>query len=300
MSDSEALQKALTMAEDWKKKWEKSNKQNMELQAQIQTLLSDKQKLSEALKQRNNDMQTLNEQVVKLKGADKVIQENNQLKRLNNQLTHSIQSTKVEAEESKREAQDSLRSSQEARRALLAKSRSIDQLINQKASEKTRETRNKLKTNYQDMTNKTKALLAVPTVYSLVLTLVLVLRLPHIWLDLGHVFRDIGWFIWKPTTWLFHFTNGWRGWLHWLLSGILLILLVIIVLGVVIALITTFSTKAWQVFPDVVVLLGLVALILVFGPLLQHFLPWINLAWLLLSAVGGYSVIAGIKQRQKF
>lgn len=215
-------------------------------------------------------------------------------------MNRSIQSTKIEAEKSKREAQDSLRSSQEARRAFLAKSKSIDQLVNQKAAEKTREVRNKLKANYQDMTNKTKALLAIPTVYSLVLTLVLVLRLPHIWLDLGHVFRDIGWFIWKPTTWLFHFTNGWWGWLHWLLSGILLILLVIIVLGVAIALITTFSTKAWQVFPDVVVLLGLVALILAFGPLLQHFLPWINLAWLLLLAIGGYSVIAGIKQRQKF
>lgn len=77
-------------------------------------------------------------------------------------------------------------------------------------------------------------------------------------------------------------------------------MLVLIVLGVVIALITTFSAKAWQIFPDVVMLLGLIALILVFGPLLQHFLPWINLAWLLLLAVGGYSVIAGIKQRQKF
>lgn len=215
-------------------------------------------------------------------------------------MNRSIQSTKIEAEKSKKNAQDSLRRSQEARRAFLTKSKSIDQLVNQKATEKTRETRNKLKSNYQDMTNKTKALLAVPTVYSLALTLVLVLRLPHIWLDLGHVFRDIGWFIWKPTTWLFQLTSSWWGWLHWLLSGFLLVMLVLIVLGVFIVLITTFSTKAWQIFPDVVVLLGLIALILVFGPLLQHFLPWINLAWLLLLAIGGYSVIAGIKQRQQF
>ena len=69
MNDSEALNRALTMAEDWKKRAEESDKQNQDLQAQIQKLSSDKQKLSEALKQRNKDLQNLNAQLVKLKGS---------------------------------------------------------------------------------------------------------------------------------------------------------------------------------------------------------------------------------------
>lgn len=212
-------------------------------------------------------------------------------------MNRSIQSTKTEAEKSKQEAQDSLRSSQEAQRAFLAKSKSIDQLVNQKASEKTREARNKLKGDYQQQTTKAKTILAIPTVYSLILTLVLFFRLPHIWSDLWHVIRDIGWFIWKPTTWLFHTSNNWWGWLHWLLPALIFVVLVLIVVGAILVLVTTFSLKAWQVFPDIVFLLAFVAVILVFGPLAQHFLPWINLAWLLVLAIGGYSIVTGIKEQ---
>lgn len=83
----------------------------------------------------------------------------------NGRLSHSIQVTKAEADEAKQKAQDSTRSSQEAQRVFLAKSKSIDQLINQKASEKTREAKNELEINYQSMTKQTKAILAIPTVY---------------------------------------------------------------------------------------------------------------------------------------
>lgn len=139
--------------------------------------------------------------------------------------------------------------------------------------------------------------MATPTVYSLILTLALFLRLPHIWRDLWHVIRDICWFIWKPTTWLFHVSVGWWGWLHWLLPALIFVILGLIVVGIILILATTFSLKAWQVFPDIVILLAVVAIILVFGPLAQHFLPWINLAWLLVLAIGGYSITAGIKER---
>ncbi|QLL72882.1 hypothetical protein GTO84_09830 (plasmid) [Ligilactobacillus salivarius] len=129
------------------------------------------------------------------------------------------------------------------------------------------------------------------------MTVVLFLRLPHIWRDLWYVIRDVGWFVWKLTVWLFHASVHWWGWLHWLLPILTFVILALIVIGVILALATTFSLKAWQVFPDIVILLAVVAIILVFGPLAQHFLPWINLAWLLVTTVGRYSVVIGLKQQ---
>ena len=295
MNDSEALNRALTMAEDWKKRAEESDKQNQDLQAQIQKLSSDKQKLSEALKQRNKDLQNLNAQLVKLKGADKVLQENNQLKLLNDQLSHSIQVTKAEADEAKQKAQDSLRSSQEAQRAFLAKTKSIDQLINQKASERTREAKNELEINYQSMTKQTKAILAIPTVYSLVLTLVLLFKLPHIWRDCWHVLRDLVWFFWKPTVWLFHISANWWGWLHWTLPALTLLALAGLLIGILLFFMVRISEVTWRIFPDVITVLVLVAIILVFGPLAQQLLPWVNLAWVLIVVLCSYLVLGKSK-----
>lgn len=295
MNDSEVLNRALTMAEDWKKRAEESDKQNQDLQAQIQKLSSDKQKLSEALKQRNKDLQNLNAQLVKLKGADKVLEENQKLKQLNGRLSHSIQVTKAEADEAKQKAQDSTRSSQEAQRVFLAKSKSIDQLINQKASEKTREAKNELEINYQSMTKQTKAILAIPTVYSLVLTLVLLFKLPHIWRDCWHVLRDLVWFFWKPTVWLFHISANWWGWLHWTLPALTLLALAGLLIGILLFFMVRISEVTWRIFPDVITVLVLVAIILVFGPLAQQLLPWVNLAWVLIAVLCSYLVLGKSK-----
>lgn len=295
MNDSEALNRALTMAEDWKKRAEESDKQNQDLQAQIQKLSSDKQKLSEALKQRNKDLQNLNAQLVKLKGADKVLEENQKLKQLNGRLSHSIQVTKAEADEAKQKVQDSTRSLQEAQRVFLAKSRSIDQLINQKASEKTREAKNELEINYQSMTKQTKAILAIPTVYSLVLTLVLLFKLPHIWRDCWHVLRDLVWFFWKPTVWLFHISANWWGWLHWTLPALTLLALAGLLIGILLFFMVRISEMTWRIFPDVITVLVLVAIILVFGPLAQQLLPWVNLAWVLIAVLCSYLVLGKSK-----
>lgn len=295
MNDSEALNRALTMAEDWKKRAEESDKQNHDLQAQIQKLSSDKQKLSEALKQRNKDLQNLNAQLVKLKGADKVLEENQKLKQLNGRLSHSIQVTKAEADEAKQKAQDSTRSSQEAQRVFLAKSKSIDQLINQKASEKTREAKNELEINYQSMTKQTKAILAIPTVYSLVLTLVLLFKLPHIWRDCWHVLQDLVWFFWKPTVWLFHISANWWGWLHWTLPALTLLALAGLLIGILLFFMVRISEMTWRIFPDVITVLVLVAIILVFGPLAQQLLPWVNLAWVLIAVLCSYLVLGKSK-----
>lgn len=295
MNDSEALNRALTMAEDWKKRAEESDKQNQDLQAQIQKLSSDKQKLSEALKQRNKDLQNLNAQLVKLKGADKVLEENQKLKQLNGRLSHSIQVTKAEADEAKQKVQDSTRSLQEAQRVFLAKSRSIDQLINQKASEKTREAKNELEINYQSMTKQTKAILAIPTVYSLVLTLVLLFKLPHIWRDCWHVLRDLVWFFWKPTVWLFHISANWWGWLHWTLPALTLLALARLLIGILLFFMVRISEMTWRIFPDVITVLVLVAIILVFGPLAQQLLPWVNLAWVLIAVLCSYLVLGKSK-----
>lgn len=295
MNDSEALNRALTMAEDWKKRAEESDKQNQDLQAQIQKLSSDKQKLSEALKQRNKDLQNLNAQLVKLKGADKVLEENQKLKQLNGRLSHSIQVTKAEADEAKQKARDSTRSSQEAQRVFLAKSKSIDQLINQKASEKTREAKNELEINYQSMTKQTKVILAIPTVYSLVLTLVLLFKLPHIWRDCWHVLRDLVWFFWKPTVWLFHISANWWGWLHWTLPALTLLALAGLLIGILLFFMVRISEMTWRIFPDVITVLVLVAIILVFGPLAQQLLPWVNLAWVLIAVLCSYLVLGKSK-----
>lgn len=73
---------------------------------------------------------------MKLKGADKVLEENQKLKQLNGRLSHSIQVTKAEADEATKSTDG--RSSQEAQRTFLAKTSQL--ISNQsKGSERTRD-----------------------------------------------------------------------------------------------------------------------------------------------------------------
>ena len=289
----QASQQAMATAKQQKQRADQLQQKNEEQSAQIQKLLSDKQKLSEALKQRNNDVQTMNAQIVKLKGADKVLEENQKLKQLNDQLSRGIQSAKAEADEAKQKAQDSARSSQEAHRRILAKERRIDHFIEKRASERTREAKNELESNYRTMTTKTKAILAAPTLYSLVLSLVLFFRLPHVWRDLQNVFRDILWFVWKPTSGLFHASTSWWWGAHWLLPALVLVLLVALVLLVVVAIAARISEIAdsLTIFPDGVVLLVMVAVVLVFGPTAQGIFPWLNLAWVLIISTITFLIV---------
>ncbi len=205
-------------------------------------------------------------------------------------MSAQIKVTNAQSQVAKQAAQQQLTQAQTMQAQVKAKEAQLDTVIQRQVIAETRHAKQEATERYQKKTLKTQALLFLPTVYAVVLTVIELFKAPSLWLDSQQFLRQLGWLITQPAGWLTQWLRP--TWVRGLAGG----LLSLVMIGMLLAALGVVAYGASQVnwhFLDTVMLLGILIGIILFGETIKALWP-VNLVWLLVLSMASYVGIRAI------
>ncbi|HJG95215.1 MAG TPA: DUF6040 family protein [Enterococcus faecalis] len=196
-----------------------------------------------------------------------------------------IYTTRKKVQEDSKKVQRKLTEIAETGRQVKLKEKHANEYIKFQVQNKLKTRNSELEKAYVSKLRKTQALLVAPTVYSLILTVILLIRLPGILNDTRNFIHDIGMFLKVPPAWIAHYFSG--GW-TWLVFGIVWIIMLIIMLVGIGALIWIVGLIDWK-FMDLIIMTIIFATVLVVGGIIKTMVPFhVNMIWAVLIVLLSY------------
>ncbi|WP_056943220.1 DUF6040 family protein [Secundilactobacillus kimchicus] len=210
--------------------------------------------------------------------------------RQNRALSAQIKVTNAQAQAAKQEAQQQLTQAQTMQTQVQAKEAQLDTVIQRQVAAETRHTKREVTERYQKKTLKTQALLFLPTVYAVVLTVIELFKVPSLLSDSQQFFRQLGWLITQPAGWLSQWLRP--AWVRGLAGGLLGLVMIGLLLAALGIVAYGVSRVNWH-FLDTVMLLGILIGIMLFGETIKALWP-VNLVWLLVLGMASYVGIRAV------
>lgn len=203
---------------------------------------------------------------------------------------------KEAAQAGKRDAEQQVEHANKLISKAMNKESHLDTLIDREARARVRATQDSMQAEAKSQLKRTKAILYLPTVYAVVLTVFELTKLPHLWTDVGHFFLDL-WLMFKiPATWLTQLITN--VYMHDIVF-VLVCILILIGIGFGIAGYFWAIYRLDWTFIDTLVVMSIMIGILLFDEVLRSIIG-INLIWLLVILLVGYVFVRGIFSRGKF